>query len=127
MEEIVIKEAQAQYFKSATNMIEGFLTLTNHRLVYSGTRARMKFNHGAVGNVIRDKMASAMGQGDDQEESIFDLPLSEVSHRFKRLGFSKRLVITDAQGTEYKLLLAVKKAERDTWPGAIDAAKAEAP
>ena len=49
-----------------------------------------------------------------------------VAHRFKRMGLPKRLVISDGQGAEFKLLLDVKKAERDTWPGAIDAAKAEA-
>lgn len=123
MEEKVIKEAKAQFFKSATNMIEGFLILTNKRILYSGTQARVKFNHGAVGNIIRDKMEKAMGYDSQEEETIFDIPLSDVDHKFKRFGLSKRLVISDKQNNEYKLMLNVKKAERDEWPNAIDDAK----
>lgn len=123
MEEKVIKEAKAQYFKSATNMIEGYLILTNKRVLYSGTQARIKFNHGAVGNIIRDKMESAMGYDKQEEENIFDLPLSDIKCHLKRFGFSKRLVIIDNLNNEYKLILNVKKAERDEWPGAIENAK----
>lgn len=123
MEEQIIKEAKAQYFKSATSMIEGFLILTNKRIVYSGTQARVKFNHGAAGNIIRDKMEKAMGFDTIEEEHIFDIPLSEVNHTFKRFGFSKRLVISDKDDNEYKLMLNIKKSERDEWPEAIDNAK----
>ncbi|HBS89070.1 MAG: hypothetical protein A2W91_06595 [Bacteroidetes bacterium GWF2_38_335] len=123
MEEKVIKEAKAQYFKSATNMIEGFLVLTNKRILFSGTQARVKFNHGAVGNIIRDKMEKAMGYDKQEEENIFDIPLTDANHRFKRFGFSKRLVISDKQNNEYKLMLNVKKTDRDEWPIAIDEAK----
>ena len=123
MEEKVIKEAQAQYLKSAVKLIDGYLILTNKRIIYSGTQARVKFNHGALGNVVRDKMEQAMGYGNQEEENIFDIPLAEVNHQFKRYGFSKRLVITDKQNVEYKLMLMVKKAERDEWPKAIEDAK----
>lgn len=122
MEEKVVKEAKAQYYK-LTKMIEGYLILTNKRILFSGTQARVKFNHGAVGNIIRDKMEKAMGYGNQEEETVFDIPLSEVNHKFKRFGFSKRLVIIDKQNTEYKLMLNVKKSERDEWPMAIDNAK----
>lgn len=123
MEEILIKESKAQYHKSALNMIEGYLILTNKRIVYSGKQARVHFDHGALGNVIRDGMEKAMGYDKQEEESIFDIPLSEVSHSFKRFGLSKRLVITDKNNNEFKLMLIVKKAERDEWPEAIDLAK----
>lgn len=123
MEETVIKEAKAQYFKSATNMLEGYLILTNKSVLYSGTQARVKFNHGAVGNIIRDQMESALGYDKQEEEYIFDLPLSDVSCHLKRFGLSKRLVIMDKHNNEYKLMLHVKKAERDEWPNAIENAK----
>lgn len=123
MEEQVIKEAKAQYFKSATNMIEGYLILTNKRVLYSGTQARVRFNHGAVGNIIRDKMESAMGYDKQEEENIFDIPLANVSSKLKRFGFSKRLVIMDNLNNEYKLMLNVKKNERNEWPEAIENAK----
>lgn len=123
MEEQIIKEAKAQYFKSATSMIEGFLILTNKRIVYSGTQARVKFNHGAAGNIIRDKMEKAMGYDTIEEEHIFDIPLSDMNHTFKRFGFSRRLVISDKDDHEYKLMLNIKKSERDEWPEAIDNAK----
>jgi len=123
MEEIVIKEVQAQFLKSAVNLINGFLILTNKRIIYSGTQARVKFNHGALGNVVRDKMEKAMGYDINEEETIFDIPLADVNHKFKRYGFSKRLVISDKQNVEYKLMLMVKKVERDEWPAAIDNAK----
>lgn len=125
MEEKIVKEVKAQYFKSAVNMIEGYLILTNKRILYSGVQARVKFNHGALGNVLRDKMENAMGYGSNEEEAIFDIPLSEVSHRLKRFGFSKRLVISDRQNNEYKLLLHGKKQERDEWVQVIEAAKRE--
>ncbi len=123
MEEKVIKEAKAQYFKSATNMIEGYLILTNKRVLYSGTQARVRFNHGTAGNILRDKMESAMGYDKQEEENIFDISLSDAHCMLKRFGFSKRLVITDNLNNEYKLMLNVKKAERDEWPDAIDNAK----
>jgi hypothetical protein len=40
MEEIVIKEAKAQYLKSAINMLEGYLILTNKRILYVGKAER---------------------------------------------------------------------------------------
>jgi hypothetical protein len=123
MEEIVIKEAQAQYLKSAVKLIDGYLILTNKRILYSGTQARVKFDHGAVGNIVRDKMEKAMGYDNNEEENIFDIPLSDLNHKIERYGFSKRLVISDKQNVEYKLMLMVKKAERDEWPNAIDNAK----
>jgi hypothetical protein len=125
MDEILIKEAPAQYYKSVTSLIQGFLILTNKRIFYSGTQARVKFDHGAVGNILRDKMEKAMGYDTQEEEYIFDIPLADAGHSFKRFGLSKRLVITDKNNNEYKLMLTVGKAERDTWPAAIDAAKKE--
>jgi hypothetical protein len=123
MEEKMILEAPAQYFKSATHMKEGHLSLTNRRVLYLGAQARVKFNHGALGNVIRDKMEEAMGYGNAEEECAFDIPLAEVQHRFKRFGLSKRFVIGDGKGNEYSLMLNVGKAVRDSWPAAIDDAK----
>ena len=123
MEEIVIKEAQAQYLKSAVKLIDGYLILTNKRIIYSGTQARVQFDHGVIGNIVRDKMEKAMGYDTKKEENIFDIPLSDVNHKIERYGFSKRLVISDKQNVEYKLMLMVKKAERDEWPNAIDSAK----
>jgi hypothetical protein len=125
MEEKIIKEAKAQYLKSATHLVEGYLILTNKRIMYSGTQARVKFDHGAIGNVIRDGMEKAMGYDKQEEENIFDIPLSKAGHYFKRFGLSKRLVIHDENNNEYKLMLNVKKAERDEWPGFIDKAKQE--
>ena len=123
MEEKVIKEAKAGYFKSAINMLEGYLILTNKRIIYSGTQARIKFDHGAVGNIIRDKMEKAMGYDKQEEENIFDIPIAEVQHSLKRFGFSKRLILKDNQNNEYSLSLMVKKAERDEWLTAIDEVK----
>ncbi len=123
MEEKVIKEAKAGYFKSAINMLEGYLILTNKRIIYSGTQARIKFNHGAVGNIIRDKMEKAMGYDNQEEENIFDIPITEVQHALKRFGLSKRLVLRDKLNNEYSLSLMVKKSERDEWITAIDEAK----
>jgi hypothetical protein len=123
MEEKVIKEVQAQYLKSAVKLIDGYLILTNKRIIYSGTQVRVKFDHGVVGNIVRDKMEKVMGFDIQEEEIIFDIPLSDVNSKFKRYGFSKRLVISDKQNIEYKLMLMVKKAERDEWPNAIENAK----
>ena len=105
MEEKVIKESEAQFFKSATKVLEGFLVMSTNRIVYYGKQARMKFDHGVLGNVVQKKMESAMGYGNPQEEFIFDIPLQEVSHGMKRFGFSKRLVISDSNGNEYKLII----------------------
>ncbi len=125
MEEIVIKEAKAQYLKSAINMLEGYLILTNKRILYSGTQARVRFNHGAVGNMLRDQMESAMGYDQQEEEHIFNIPLSDVQGELKRFGLSKRLVLKDNQNNEFKLMLYVGKAERNEWPDAINNAKKE--
>lgn len=121
MEEKILKESEASYFKSATNVLNGFLVLTNKRLIYSGTRQRVRLNHGAAGNILRDKMEKAMGYDNPQEEHIFDIPVAEVKHGFKRFGLSKRLVLTDSNGNEYKLML--KKSERNEWPDAIEQAR----
>lgn len=123
MEERILKEVKAGYFKSAINMLEGYLILTNERMIYSGTQARVKLNHGAMGNMLRDKMEKSMGYDDLDEETIFDIPLSEVQHSLKRFGLSKRLVLKDKLNNEYSLSLMVKKAERDEWIKAIDEAK----
>ena len=121
MEEQILKQSQAGYFKSATQVLSGYLTLTNKRVTYSGTQERVKLNHGIVGNVIRDKMEEVMGYADLEEELIFDIPLDEVQHGMKRYGLSKRLVISDKSGNEYKLTIA--KKEREDWPGAIESLK----
>lgn len=123
MEEKIVKQVKAQYFKSATKVLLGDLTLTNQRITYSGIEQRIKQNHGVVGNVIRDKMEKAMGYDDLQEEHIFDIPLSEAESYLKRFGLSKRLVIADKSGTEFKLILEAKKAERDEWPNTIENTK----
>lgn len=125
MEEIVIKEAKAQYLKSAINMLEGYLILTNKRILYSGTQARVRFNHGAVGNMLRDQMESAMGYDQQEEEHIFNIPLADVHGELKRFGLSKRLVLKDNLNNEFKLMLYVGKAERNEWPDAINNAKKE--
>lgn len=126
MEEKVIKEDKAGYFKSAINMLEGYLILTDKRIIYSGTQARIKLNHGAAGNILRDKMEKAMGYDNLEEENVFDIPISEVQHTLKRFGLSKRLVLKDKLNNEYSLSLMVKKAERDEWMKAIDQAKSRA-
>lgn len=124
MEEKVIKESKGAYFKSATNMLEGYLVLTNERIMFSGTQARVKLNHGLVGNVIRDKMEKGMGYDSPEEELIFDMPISEVEPGLKRFGLSKRLVLKDKSGNEFKIMIN-GKAERDEWPGIIENAKKE--
>lgn len=125
MEEYIIKEVKASYLKTATNMLEGYLTLTNKRIFYSGTQARIRMNHGAIGNIIRDKMETAMGYDNPEEEHIFDLPLTNLNCSLKRFGFSKRVVLSDQQGNEFKLMVHEKKAERDQWPAIIEKAKQE--
>jgi hypothetical protein len=121
MEEQIIKEGEAHYFKSATHLVEGSLVLTNKRLIYSGTQARVQLNHGALGNIIRDKMETAMGYDNPEEQHIFDIPINEVNHSLKRFGLSKLFLITDGQNNQYKV--AVKKSERDEWSNSIDKAK----
>ncbi|MCG8573635.1 MAG: hypothetical protein MI810_02030 [Flavobacteriales bacterium] len=126
MEEQIIKQSEASYFKSATKVLKGYVTLTEKRIIYSGIQERAQMNHGVVGNVIRDKMEKAMGYGNEQEELIFDLPLAQVEAELKRYGLSKRLLIRDSDGKEFKLTIWGKKAERESWPGAINDAKSAA-
>lgn len=95
MEEKIIKKSEAEYFKSATNLIKGYLVMTNKRLLYYGEQARMQFNHGVIEN---------------------------VNHELRRFGFSKRLVISDGNGNEYKLTI-FNKADRNSWSGEIDRVK----
>jgi hypothetical protein len=125
MDEIVLKEVKASYLKTATNMLEGYLVLTNKRIFYSGTQARIRMNHGAIGNVIRDKMETAMGYDNPEEEHLFDIPLGQLNCSLKRYGLSKRVVLSDHQGNEFKLMVYEKKAERDQWPVIIEKAKQE--
>ena len=106
-------------------MLEGYLILTNKRILYSGTQARVRFNHGAVGNMLRDQMESAMGYDQQEEEHIFNIPLADVHGELKRFGLSKRLVLKDNLNNEFKLMLYVGKAERNEWPDAINNAKNE--
>ena len=121
MEEQVIKQSEAMYFKSATVVLKGQLIMTDKRLSYSGIQDRMQMNHGAIGNIVRDKLEEKMGYNDLPEHVIFDLPLIEVTPSLKRFGFSKRLVINDIEGNEYKLTIA--KKERDGWLDAIEKAR----
>lgn len=123
MEEIILKEAEANYLKSAVNMLQGYLVLTNKRIYYSGVQVRVKFNHGAIGNIIRDKMEEKLGYNNPKEEAVFDIPISEVQHRLKRFLFSKRLVLKDKTNTEYQLMLVAKNTELNVWQQAIDEAK----
>jgi len=122
MEEKIIKESKAIYFVSAVKALEGYLIMTNKRIMYSGTQLRTQFDHGVVGNVVRDKMEKAMGYDNPKEEYIFDIPVSEVSQSLKRFGFSKRLLLTDKEGNQYKLTI-YSKTEREEWPEAIESAK----
>lgn len=122
MEEKVLKQANAQFYKSATSMIEGSLVLTNKRIFFSGTQARVQLGYGEAGQAIQGRLEDLFGI-DRSEQFIFDIPVSEVSPSMKRFGLSKRLVITDGAQNEYKLMLQVKKAERDEWPAAIEAAR----
>jgi hypothetical protein len=121
MEEQEIKRSEAMYFKSAAVVLKGQLIMTNKRISYAGTQERLQMNHGAVGNIIRDKIEDKLGYSNLQEEAIFSIPLLEVKSGMKRFGFSKRLVLTDISGNEYKL--TIKKSERDEWPAAIEKAR----
>src|SRR6218665_249819 len=103
-------------------MLNGYLVLTNKRIFYSGSQVRLKVNHGAVGNIIRDKMESALGYDSIEEEHIFDIPLSDVTPSLKRFGFSKRLMLTDKSGNQFKLMVN-SKTERNEWPEVIENAK----
>lgn len=123
MEENVIKNTEAAYFKSTTKMFTGNLVLTNNRIVFTGEHARLKMNHGAIGNVIRDKMEKAMGY-DTPEEFLINIPLSELTCELKRFGFSKRLVLWDKEGTRFNLQIN-KKSDRNEWPEVINKAKQE--
>ncbi len=114
MEEKILKQSEAEYFKSATNLIKGYIVMTDQRVIFYGSQSKMKFNHGTVGNLIRDKMEKAMGQDKDNEEFIFNIPKDEVSFGLKRFGFSKRLVVSDKSGNEYKLTIYNKK-DRNSW------------
>jgi hypothetical protein len=122
MEEKIIKQTEAMYFKSATKVLKGNLVLTDKRIMYSGKIDRLQVDQGVLGNIVRDKVEKKMGYANPEEEQIFDIPISEVQHALKKYGFSKRLVITDKEGAEFKLTIA-KKAERAEWPIAIDDAK----
>ncbi|MDG1477387.1 MAG: hypothetical protein P8Q14_09590 [Vicingaceae bacterium] len=118
MEDQIVKKSEAMYFKSATVVLKGDLIMTDKRISYSGVQDRMQMNHGAVGNIVRDKIEEKMGYNDLPNETIFDLPLIEVTPSLKRFGFSKRLVITDIEGNDYKL--TIDKKERDSWLDAIE-------
>jgi hypothetical protein len=122
MEEKFIKQSEAMYFKSSTKVLKGNLTLTDKRITYAGIHERLKVNHGVLGNVVRDKLEKKMGYDNPQEELIFDIPISEAVPSLRKYGFSKRLIITDKEGTEFKLTLYTK-AERAEWPVAINEAK----
>jgi len=121
MEEKIIKSSQAAYFQSVAKMFNGNLILTDKRILFQGEHARIKFDHGAVGNIIRDKMEKAMGY-DEPEEFVFEIPVAEAQQELRRFGFSKRLILKDRTGHEFSIQIG-KKAERDEWPAAIDNAK----
>jgi len=121
MEEKIVKSSQAAYFQSALKMFNGNLILTDKRILFQGEHARVKFDHGAVGNIIRDKMEKAMGY-DEPEEFVFEIPVAEAQHELRRFGFSKRLILKNKSGQEYNIQIN-KKTERDEWPAAIDNAK----
>ncbi|PKP05075.1 MAG: hypothetical protein CVU11_01380 [Bacteroidetes bacterium HGW-Bacteroidetes-6] len=123
MEENVIKNTEAAYFESVTKMFTGNLVLTSNRVLFVGEHARVQFDHGVIGNVIRDKMEKAMGY-DKPDEYVINIPLIELQHELKRYGFSKRLVLRDKAGKTYSIQIN-KKAERDLWPEAIENAKKE--
>jgi hypothetical protein len=121
MEEALLHKSQAAYFKSATKMFNGELVLTTTRVIFTGEHARIQMNHGAIGNIIRDKMETAMGY-DTPEESLIDIPISEIKFELKRFGLSKRLILEDKDGQVYKLQIN-EKSIRDAWPSEIDKAK----
>lgn len=118
MEEKIIKTSQAAYFQSVTKMFNGDLILTSTRILFQGEHARIKFDHGVAGNIIRDKMEKAMGY-DQPEELVFEIPVEEAGYELRRFGFSKRLVLKDKAGKEYSIQIG-KKTERDEWPAAIE-------
>lgn len=122
MEEKIVKESQASYFKSATHVMTGALIMTSDSIRYSGTQDRLKMDHGALGNKVRDKLEAKMGYDNPEEQFIFDIPLADFQYELKRFGLSKRLIITDKEGTVFKLTIP-NKAERNEWPEAIDNAK----
>lgn len=121
MEEVILKSSDAAYFKSATKMFTGQLVLTNRRILFNGEHARLKFDHGAIGNILRDKMEKAMGY-DEAEQFVFEMQIGEAKHELRRFGFSKRLILHDPQGQKYNIQINSKK-ERNGWPDAIDHAK----
>lgn len=117
MEENIIKKSEAAYFQSATKMFTGDLVLTNNRIVFTGEHARLKMNHGIIGNVIRDKVEKTMGY-DKADEFMINIPIADVSYEFRRFGFTKRLILSDKNGQIFKIQIT-KKSERDEWPSAI--------
>lgn len=122
MQETILRQSEAGYYPSALKVLLGDIVLTNKRIYYSGTQQRVKMNHGAAGNILRDKLETAMGYDNIREEPVFDIPLSEVTATLKRFGLSKRLLLTDKSGNHYKLQIN-NKAARNEWPAAIDQAK----
>lgn len=125
MAEKIIKESAADYLKSLTHLIKGTVILTNRRVFFFGEHARLKFDHGAIGNMIRDKMEQSMGHTNAEDDYVFDIPLQKAQSSLKRFGLSKRLAISDGQGNEYKLIINDKDL-RNSWPDAIAGAKAAA-
>lgn len=121
MEEKILHKSEVAYFQSATKMFTGDLILTDARVYFIGEHARIKMNHGVVGNKIRDKMEKAMGY-DTPEESMINIPLTEIRHELKRFGLSKRLILEDKEGQKFKIQIN-NKADRDSWPSAIENAK----
>lgn len=121
MEEKIIKEAKAGYFKSATKLYNGTLILTDKRILFSGEHARLQVNHGLVGNMVRNKLEKTMGY-DKADESLIEIPLADVQHQLKRFGFTKRLVLKDGSGQIYNLQLLNRK-EQPEWQDAIDSAR----
>jgi|GEM_PF-1588115 len=122
MSETILKRTEADYQASLTKVLKGDLILTRERLMYAGEQQRMQFDHGVIGNAIQDKMKAMAGHDQATVEHVFNLPVADVSARLKRYGFSKRLVITDAEGTEYRLFIWDKK-ERNAWVQAIQDAR----
>lgn len=118
MEENIIIKSEAAYFQSAVKMFTGDLVLTNNRIVFTGEHARLKMNHGLLGNVIRDQVEKKLGY-DKAEEYMINIPIAEVSYEFKRFGFTKRLILRDKKGQLFKIQIA-KKADRNAWPSAIN-------
>ncbi len=120
MEEKIIRQSEAGYFKSATKLFNGYLILTDTRISFMGEHARIKMNHGALGNIVRDKVEKKMGY-DQPEQCQIDILLSELKYEVKRFGFTKRLILTDKDGQVYKTQIT-KKSERAEWPDLIEQA-----